>query len=603
MPPAFDDNASFPRSHSSPNIPRLVSLEYRRPTAGQDDNLLRSASFSCLPALEGQYKSGSTIHNISADQPERKPPTKLSKEERPNPDRVGRRKSLAARPKSWIGRVKRSPERQNPTGLASTTSTDAPPVPSTPKATGDTKAKLVSGAFATFARKSWINSSRSPSPSRNPGKEANRDEEHTAESGAPTQKLQSHVSDSPPTLLPQGTTLQKTKQRPQSGLINLTSFASANSSTSSLPRSSSDNRSTPRTSTDKVPVPKLLSADIAQNLGIETPRRRDELWPAFRSLENDFSKFQAKSWSLKTNVVRASLLPFLRNHAYHPSNENLRPQDLDRRVSILNKWWIGLLEVLDGRQNQIVSGVDRPILLEACSAIMARPEWRLPRSNSAAVSDGSGDQYIVHRSITVKTSSGSLNASASQFMAESVHHNARTLFIQNLLSQMSFVVDKMSMRHAPASLVSFCGKATAYAFFFVPGVAEALVRIWKLPVDAIRRVADELGMPKLSNEHKVDDVVAPFPSHIHCLCWTNTKAMAKQLLQKPNLPVMAAKIPWYGPWVGRWCGRDSDLLFVMVKHYHILVEEFLPSALPLVRKARAPGIHSSFSIPKQGDAR
>jgi hypothetical protein len=174
-------------------------------------------------------------------------------------------------------------------------------------------------------------------------------------------------------------------------------------------------------------------------------------------------------------------------------------------------------------------------------------------------------------------------------MTESVYHNARNLFIQNLLSQMSFVVDKMSLRHAPASLVTFCGKAAAYAFFFAPGVAEMLVRIWKLQADILRRVSDELGLPKRVNRINLDEVVAPFPTHIHCLGWSSVKSMATQLRHDPFLPVLAAKIPWYGPWGSRWCGRDSDLFFVFVKHYHILAEEFLPSELSLAEKARSPG--------------
>jgi hypothetical protein len=154
---------------------------------------------------------------------------------------------------------------------------------------------------------------------------------------------------------------------------------------------------------------------------------------------------------------------------------------------------------------------------------------------------------------------------------------------------MNFVVDKMSLKHTPASLVTFCGKAAAYAFFFVPGVADVLVRIWKLPADTLRRVADELGMPRRANKLDLDEVLAPFPPHIHSLGWTSVTSMTNLLRQEAYLPILAAKIPWYGPWVSRWSGRDSDLFFVFVKHYHILAEEFLPPELSLTEKARSPG--------------
>jgi hypothetical protein len=154
---------------------------------------------------------------------------------------------------------------------------------------------------------------------------------------------------------------------------------------------------------------------------------------------------------------------------------------------------------------------------------------------------------------------------------------------------MSFVVDKMSLRHAPASLVTFCGKATAYAFFFVPGIAEILVRIWKLQAETLRRTADELGLPRRPSKADMDEVVASFPAHIQSLGWSSVKSMSAKLRQRPDLPIVAEKIPWYGPWVARWCGRDSDLFFVFVKHYHILAEDFLPSGLSLDSKARSPG--------------
>ncbi|PVH78740.1 DUF1765-domain-containing protein [Cadophora sp. DSE1049] len=619
MSTAFPNDA-FHRSHSSPTLPDLVNFDFPIAATRPNDELPRSASFHSLPTLDAQYKTekdrviaaevlAEATRSQTLDVREGKPGgNRLTKEERPKLERVGRRKSLVARPKSWIQKVKGgSPERQNSSESVVTTPSDAPPVPAISKSIRDkdNKTKTVSESFATFARKSWISSSRSPSPSsRNIPRDVENDGKSAAESkmtGSPLtssrpvnpppkfEKAPPAVStDSPPK--PRPTTFQKIKQRPASVLMTFTNFNSTNSSTSSLPRSSLDNRSTPRTSTDRVPaLPKNFSTDKLHING-EPTRRRDELWSAFRSLENDFSKFQSKSWSLKTNVIRSSLLPFLKNHVAHPSNKNLRAEDLDRRVTILNKWWTGLLEVLDGRQNQTVSGVDRPILLEACYMIMTRPEWRLSPSYFAPLAERSANQSPERRPLPrKKSSSASLSSSASQFMTESVYHNTRNLFIQNLLSQMSFVVDKMSLRHAPASLVTFCGKAAAYAFFFVPGIAEILVRIWKLQADVLKRVSDVLGMPRRVNKMELDDVNCAFPNHIQCLGWTSVKTMANLLRQTPTLPVMAAKIPWYGPWAARWCGRDSDLFYVFAKHYHVLVEEFLPEGVSLAEKARAPG--------------
>jgi hypothetical protein len=232
----------------------------------------------------------------------------------------------------------------------------------------------------------------------------------------------------------------------------------------------------------------------------------------------------------------------------------------------LNKWWVGLLEVLDGTQNQAVSGVDRPVLLEAVIAIMMRPEWRMPSSAFAPLSEQSPGQSPGQGPLRKQKSTESLSSSNSQFLTESVYHNIRNIFTQNLLSQMRFVVDKMSLRNAPASLVSFCGKTAAYAFFFVPGVAEILVRLWKLPAETLRRAADELGLPKRVDQTEVDELAAAFPPHMQLLGWTSTKSMFSQLQKKPLFPILAGNVLWYGPWITRWRGRDSDLFFVFVKH-------------------------------------
>lgn len=620
MPSVFDTNSPFSRSHSSSNITGQLDADYSRPSTPHVEELPRSASFSSIPVLDSaefsadrQLQRTTSLANpplSNKGNPDARSESngreggRLS-EGRPNLERLGRRKSLVAGPRSWIQKMKKSPERHETSERSCISAGDIPPVPSVSRATRD-KTKTVSESFATFARKSWMSSSRSPSPSRNIVHDSEQRWEHgdaleiaarPTSSSSPRRSLPSAARLEEPTTVRRAnsplkhtsrtaTTLNKIKPRPQSVLMNLTNINSANSSTSSLPRSSADNHSTPRTSVDKVPpIPEKLQAQSH-----ESSRRRDELWSAFRSLENDFTRFQGKSWSLKTNVVRASLLPFLRSYASHPSNYNLRSEDLDRRITILNKWWVGLLDILDGRQNQTVSGVDRPVLLEAIVAIMTRPEWRVAPSAFAPLSERSLDQSPEQSLLRGQRSSNSLKSSASQYLTESIHHNIRNMFIQNLLTQISFVVNKMSLRHAPASLVTFCGKAAAYAFFFVPGIAEVLVRIWRLPAETLRRTADELGLPRRPNKPHMDEVIAAFPPHIQSLGWSSLKSMGAWLRLRPDLPIVTRKIPWYGPWVARWCGRDSDLFYVFVKHYHILTEDFLPSGLSVECKARAPGM-------------
>lgn len=334
------------------------------------------------------------------------------------------------------------------------------------------------------------------------------------------------------------------------------------------------------------PMPRLVSAERVPGSGLNLTRKKDELWSVFRALDGDHTKFQSKSSAFKANVVRSALLPFLRTYANHPSNLTLRPEDLDRRANILNKWWTGLIEMLHGRNNQSISGTDRPAILDGISGIMERPEWRLsPSPFCPLIQRMKGTATPRNRSTT------SLSSNASEFLADSVHHNVRNIFIQNLSAQMAFVVDKMSLRNASASLVTFCGKACAYAFMFVPGMADVLVRLWELPMDTLRRVLEENGVGKFENlSDTAARIVSGFPPTMQQLGFTSLTKYMRCLRSPPPLPLGTANIQWWGYWLERWTGRESDLFYVFVKHFHVLVTDFLPPDASKPERMCVPGL-------------
>lgn len=310
---------------------------------------------------------------------------------------------------------------------------------------------------------------------------------------------------------------------------------------------------------------------------------KDEMWPAFLRLESDYAKFMVKTSALKANVVRSTILPFLRNHFYleHPSTKNLTPAHLERRINVLNKWWQALLYMLQ-MQNGL-SGMDRPVILEAILAIMARPEWRLGPSGIAPLCRRTSKDLLRN------VSTDSLATDDSESSCDSVYGDIRSTFVQNLYFQMNVVVDKMSLRHAPASLVSFCGTATAYAFFFCPGIAENLLQSWKTPLHTIKRVAEEFGLPRRAGmSARQDDIIAAFPTNLHVLGWSSPRALVNHLRKPVTLPKNSTTFPEHGLWVNRWCGRDSEFFYDFCKEYHILMEDFVPTNTPFIEKARAP---------------
>lgn len=260
---------------------------------------------------------------------------------------------------------------------------------------------------------------------------------------------------------------------------------------------------------------------------------------------------------------------------------------MDRRTNILNKWWKALLDILNSRNGQTLTGIDRPVYLEAIVSIMDRPEWRVPNSPRSSPATPT-----VLKSDLSRKSNTSLESDGSDFLIDSIHHNVRNTFNQNLLSQLSYAIDRLSVRHTPASLVSFCGKTCAYAFFFCPQVADVLVRLWSIPPGTLRRVVNEFDAVHTPAVRTAisDEVSAHFPLGVRSLCFSTHSSLVRYLRRNVPVPLAASRINWFGPWTSRWAGRDTDLLFIFFKHYYILVSECLPADTHQSKRVYIPGL-------------
>ncbi|PGH35151.1 hypothetical protein GX50_01963 [[Emmonsia] crescens] len=470
------------------------------------------------------------------------------------------------------------------------------------------KSRSVSSTIATLARKPWI-SSRSPSPSpkepkikaskpngvafaNTTGNDAAEKDSQAKPAGPYAQQSYSIPEKSQRSNVlikgnrKSGNFGAKTKNEVPTNSQKRPSFPSLRAKVSLDRLSSSPSGS----NEDIPPVPQLRTGQLPQ-LKVDPPRKKDELWSVFRGLDADYQKFHSKSSSLKANVLRSSLLPFLSRYANHSSSQFLRPEDLDRRINILNKWWTGLLEILNGRTSQSLSGVDRPVFLEAIVGIMARPEWRIPTLHD---SPSPSTPTAPNIPTPVSRSNTSIESTGTDFLIESIHHNIRNIFAQNLLSQVGYCVDKLSMRQTPASLVTFAGKTCAYAFFFCPGVADILVRLWNTTPDTLRRVlggfnVDGSAKAKLETS---DYILSYFPATLRSLCFRSHANIVRYLRQKAPPPLSATDVNWSGPWVSRWSGRDTDLFFVFAKHFHILVAGILPPRCERSKYIFVPGLLS-----------
>ncbi|KAF7589464.1 hypothetical protein BBP40_004262 [Aspergillus hancockii] len=586
---------------------------------GEHVLLPHSASYNHLPDLVASESVSPTLRRTFSDLTYPKESSSPSKEDVEAGKDILRRTSLRSKDKSTVTVSRFSVSTED---VSDPTSTELPvarpKVPETklPETKAPepvarpSKARSMSGRLVNLARKPWMSNSstRSPSPSaKGSGGRASRAEEKSPSSSpAPQSKHLAPldtVTESDSTVPSRRRTILN--KRPRRPMVAVVTQSQADSPTTPNSNTLSPFTLTAKNSLEKLtsscnvttpvlpPMPKTVAV---ASTGIDLPRKKDELWGVFRGLEADFQKFQSKSTALKANVIRSSLLPFLNRNHSHPSYKSLRPEDLDRRVNILNKWWIGLLEMLNGKHNQSISGTDRPVYLETVVGIMTRPEWRIPFPSPP--SDNNSPNSLQHASTSISESSE--GSSSSDFLLESIHHNIRNIFTQNLLSQMAFVVERMSMRHAPASLVAFCGKACAYAFFFCPGVADILVRLWNTPPNIFRRVLVQSNVDSSSSSRTfTQDLALNFPVALRSLSFHGHTPLVRYLRRKPDVPLSTAQIRWQSPWVSRWSGRDSDLFFVFVKYIHILYADALPADIEKEKRILAPGllpIHSQLLV-------
>lgn len=580
---------SFARSASST---QLAGLSGSTSTAGE--NLLRR-TLSENVLIRHQGHASNLSHGEESDNSHQTPP-KLGDGEKRATKLTSR---SAARTKIAVSQFTLDPS------VATEDDVLELHVPRRPQPpTKDGKGHYVSRSFSRLARRPWASRARSSSPSPSVP-----NSEHEKKTSSKIQKSSSGSALNATIDADASGRLAKGRRRPLSALMRRVPSDSTIPSVPAIPTSFS---------TDKLPAgangaarrantfPRLTTWELSQSAGIDPPRRKDELSGAFRTLDAEFYKsvntapgwcsfahksvtdhfrrFQSRTSTLKAAVVRSALLPFLRTYANHPSNTALRPDDLHKRVNVLNKWWVGLLTMLSGRNGESVSGSDRPTVLDAVTSIMVRMEWSLPHQASNSRAEPNARPVLKSHSTT------SLATESSDFPTESIFHNVRNLYAQNLLSQMAYVVEKMSSRSVPASVVTFCGKATAYAFFYCEGIAEILVRLWATPPDMIRRILTEHRLPRDADlKSWYDSVVPNFPCGLHRLGFKSLKTTMHHLRSQPQVPRTAAHIPWNGPWVRRWAGRETDLFFIFTRSYYNLMTDCLPHDLVPQRRLCAPG--------------
>lgn len=293
-----------------------------------------------------------------------------------------------------------------------------------------------------------------------------------------------------------------------------------------------------------------------------------KLLKQFKSLEIGLNKFNSKKYNnpssinLKGNILRLTLLPFLRSH--NPlsnlfENDSAIYKSLSSVVtSILIKWWLSLINnLLESQTNclkntpsQNISSVltsDRNAYLEGISRILSLEYWMKTDS----------DTYDSYQKLLTFT--------------------------------MEYCLNKMStLKNLSLSISAFFGKVMAYSFFNLPDVNHALLFLLGVKQGTLERTN------KILNIVKSDISNSPYPSYLNWLinyqginCLKKEKSF-RNCMPPPKHPVSGIQDP-NGNWVRRWRSCDSNVFNSFFRHYINIIGNNFEESLTL---SNCPG----FSI-------
>lgn len=282
---------------------------------------------------------------------------------------------------------------------------------------------------------------------------------------------------------------------------------------------------------DRSPAPKFTSESEA----IEHERLVKSQLKQFKRLEFALGKFTSKlNGIMKTNMLRTILLPFLRLllplDRVFSDKLLIYSSFVSVSITILGRWWRLLLSALTtANLTQQVSSTDRNAYLECISRIMCRKEWFL-----------AGPEGMV-------------------------------TYTSCLCETLDYAISKISaMKIIPISMSAFFGKTFAYAYFYIPGVSNALLFLLNIKQSTMEACLSKA--PTISPEELQASKEA-FPRHLSFLIGytglPNLDRFKKKTLNcvpPPRHPVRGICEP-NGTWVRSWSCCDSDIFNSFFRHW------------------------------------
>ncbi|KAG7863142.1 hypothetical protein KL939_000461 [Ogataea angusta] len=282
-----------------------------------------------------------------------------------------------------------------------------------------------------------------------------------------------------------------------------------------------------------------------------------------RRLDHALVKFHSykRNNTSKTNILRLSLLPFLRNtstpwsaHRLDAVDKTSRTQFLELAVVLL-RWWKALLAAV--KELHQMTSIDRNCYLEAISRIVGRQEWL------EIDKDPNSEIYKQHNT--------------------------------QLLETFEFCIARLDVKNINLPINAFVGKIFAHAFVKLPDLSRGILFLLNSRVKNFKEYYDLIvreksphqsvpGRDKKYFEDVISASLSHFPQHLHPLMKSAEQPrqtrykLENKLLNSMTPP--SAKITGISDPRGLWCTRWSsleniDLFCSFFRHYLTLISFYV----------------------------
>lgn len=295
----------------------------------------------------------------------------------------------------------------------------------------------------------------------------------------------------------------------------------------------------------------------------------------YKRLEVQLNRFNSKKYNnsknsgiLKSNILRTSLLPFLRNghllQKYFDKNSKVYKSLISVITAILLKWWSSLLGNLKTSVVTSNNPISSPLLPQLASyPITYSP---IPAADRNA--------YLESISRIVAREDWNWNLVDKDFYRQ---------FIALLTFTLDYCIDKMTtLKTLSLSISAFIGKIFAVSFFRLPNVSNALLFLLNVKHSMLESTLNIIASP--TDKAIVDFLRSRFPSHLHHLInYRGIKfppqhqAFFLNCVPPPKHPVDGIRDP-NGSWVRRWCNCDSNVFNSFFRHYINILHENLANS-------------------------